>query len=1088
MGDTMRVDGHFLVNQTKVSDALVEDKNIDNLDNIETGKKINDNGVLLSEKSDRTKGSDFIDYKEEVLKSQEKDKQAESQKEEKDISNTASRLTEEDYKSLDEEGITLEKYNLERLDQMITRIKSQRDFKEENLIQQKEKLSQKTEELREISNSYGADKELIEKLENANIPITQANVLKLSNTWEMAQGVIDLSDQSMAYIVKNGLDPTIENLYKAKYSARTSDTTEITDKEWESLKVQVESIMTASGLENTQSNIENGRFLIENNLSVNAKSLCAMADLNLIKQTVNKDMVFNKGIEAIAQGNSPESASLSMINNDRVSNIVSTFESITDEAIHYALKKGENDLQFELNYVNLKNSQSNVEEATYKGTQIGESKEEGKYNSTQIGISKEDGQKSTSIGILKEAESLEDLDIKTITVRRQLEEIRLKLTTQVGTTLIKNGLSIETASLSKIIDELKAVEDSYYSNLLKEGNINTTAVNTDIIKSSLLGMEELKSAPSYMLGDTYSKRHTTTVNELVEASKEYKVKIAGDAYETLMTTPRSDLGDSIKKAFGNVEDILSDMNLENNEANQRAVRILGYNSMEITSDSIHEIKVYDAQVNHMLKNFHPAVAIEMIRGGLNPLDMTVSQVNEKLDTIKEELGVTEEERFSKFLWKMDKNQSISEAERNSFIGIYRLLNTIEKTDGAALGSVVNAGQEISMKSLLTAVQSKKNKDMDYTIDDTFGTLSQYTPKNETITNQINTSFSNHSTGIESDVKSTDVDEKISYIKQVTSDIKDLLEPEKLQQLGQDSFMERSIETVCEELKYMEESSDELAYYKEQLQNLNELVKVKAEAIEVLKSAELPVTVANLMAAKDHLSKENGLYSKINQFHNSNIDNKNLPFDLESIAESLQNDLTDQETMVRSYETLNDEWSKAFYSIMPDTPISLSDVKLLQGIRNGMSFATQMSYKESYEIPIKVGENVTSVNVTFLKNAGDTGKVNITMDSSSLGTVMAFVSVKNTEANIFISSDTREGYETLSKAKEDLIELMQTQDLKIRQINYGMGNQMKDNSRYNNYSVSKNQLKEEEKVDSNTLYTLAKTVFIHVKEMELKSQA
>ena len=50
---------------------------------------------------------------------------------------------------------------------------------------------------------------------------------------------------------------------------------------------------------------------------------------------------------------------------------------------------------------------------------------------------------------------------------------------------------------------------------------------------------------------------------------------AGVQYETLMTAPRTDMGDSIQKAFRNVDDILNDLGVEATEENRRAVRILG---------------------------------------------------------------------------------------------------------------------------------------------------------------------------------------------------------------------------------------------------------------------------------------------------------------------------------------------------------------------------------------------------------------------------------------------------------------------------------------------------------------------------------
>ena len=64
---------------------------------------------------------------------------------------------------------------------------------------------------------------------------------------------------------------------------------------------------------------------------------------------------------------------------------------------------------------------------------------------------------------------------------------------------------------------------------------------------------------------------------------------ANESYETLMTAPRSDMGDSIKKAFSNVDDILQDLQLDTSETNRRAVRILAYNNTEITPENIMEV-------------------------------------------------------------------------------------------------------------------------------------------------------------------------------------------------------------------------------------------------------------------------------------------------------------------------------------------------------------------------------------------------------------------------------------------------------------------------------------------------------------------
>ena len=67
----------------------------------------------------------------------------------------------------------------------------------------------------------------------------------------------------------------------------------------------------------------------------------------------------------------------------------------------------------------------------------------------------------------------------------------------------------------------------------------------------------------------------------------------------------------------------------------------------------------------------------------------------------QELGGDDTERFSQFLWKLERNKEISEEERRSFIGVYRLLHQVEKSDGAAIGAVLNQGADLTLKNLLS---------------------------------------------------------------------------------------------------------------------------------------------------------------------------------------------------------------------------------------------------------------------------------------------------------------------------------------------------------------------------------------------------
>ena len=183
-----------------------------------------------------------------------------------------------------------------------------------------------------------------------------------------------------------------------------------------------------------------------------------------------------------------------------------------------------------------------------------------------------------------------------------------------------------------------------------------------------------------------------------------RYEAAGQSYETLMTAPRKDMGDLISKAFRNVDDILNDMGLETDEANRKAVRILGYNSMEINEGSVHQIREATDKVMNAINAMTPARTLELIRQGINPMEMSIDELTQVLRGFETKEA---DEKYSRFLYKLDKSKEISESEREAFIGIYRLMNRLEKTDAAAIGALLNSEREITFKSLLSSMRSRK---------------------------------------------------------------------------------------------------------------------------------------------------------------------------------------------------------------------------------------------------------------------------------------------------------------------------------------------------------------------------------------------
>ena len=68
------------------------------------------------------------------------------------------------------------------------------------------------------------------------------------------------------------------------------------------------------------------------------------------------------------------------------------------------------------------------------------------------------------------------------------------------------------------------------------------------------------------------------------------------------------------------------MSLDKTPENQRSVRILAYNRMEITAENIERVKEADKQVTAVIEKLTPKNVLQMIRDGVNPLEKTFGEL------------------------------------------------------------------------------------------------------------------------------------------------------------------------------------------------------------------------------------------------------------------------------------------------------------------------------------------------------------------------------------------------------------------------------------------------------------------------------
>lgn len=1011
------------------------------------------------------------------------DKQEELRERKSRMDKIASSMTEEDYRKLEKEGFPVETCTIDGLFHAVNRIKERTD-KNHTKKDQKQ-------------NTYSL-KEIKSRLKEENLPVTQENMSKVMTALELSDTVTQMDDKTMKYLMGQELSPTIENIYKAYYSGNTErkeKTIGLSDEEWRNLKDQVVTVIQEAGYEINKENLKDARWLIENKLPLTKQSFQYKKELEQIRNESNQSIVMDKIIDGMKNGISPSNVTLEVDVTGGYDKLISDIGSIGNEAITTAIQNGE-----ELTIRNLVSIQENIPKRTHEDANQEES------------INGEDR--------VDEIDPGNENTYEEIRARRQLEEIRLKMTLEAASRLEKKGFSIETERLEKVVEELRELENNYYRQLLKEADLEATEKQLELLKNTSTNVHRLIETSCYVLGSTIAERANVTIPGLVKEGERLQavLKKAGETYETFFTMPNREYGDSIQKAFANMDTLLSELNIENSEQNQRAVRILGYNHMEINQESIQRVKAYDLEVRTLIQNLHPAVTVRLIKDGINPLDMPISTLNKTIDRMKEEQGISSEEKFANYLYKMERNRSITERERSAYIGIYRLLHSIEKSDGAALGSVIKSGREITLEHLLTAVRTGRKGFMDTVVNDEFGALESKTYDGVTITDQLEAVFGNKDDNFGNGQQTDESMEQTEYYDRLLKLVSEEIAADKLPLLSSgrgiwDTIKDMPIEQLYEQLNQMEETKefqDEL--YAGKVQELREILKNSDQAVRFLNDFKIPSTPMNMMLANHILSNGESLYKKLMKLKKENII-ENSDSSLKEISE-ITDTLIDKKSINETFERLEQNVKVAVEQAAEQLMdgISIDSLEKMDGgtsdpvkdminsgtgtidsrrltelrsINSQITFLKNLASREFYQVPIETEQGITNLNLTIIRGTKETGKVTVSVQSEKLGNIKADFTLKKDTLKGFISCDSRYGLEEL-KNNSDIIEKAAMESgVALKELHFGFIMRETENYSYQN---------SENEVDDNSvsreseriLYRIAKATVQVVRASEKSS--
>lgn len=862
---------------------------------------------------------------------------------------TASTTTSDDYKAAKDDGYDVIVTETDKIKAVLAKAGVDISIYGDDLSR---------EQLTDIKGSQTEAAMLVNQMKAYDIPATDDNIKAGTDAIDRAKSITNISNETKAYLVRNNMNPTVSNVYKATYSSSQVQNYKqkvgITDNVkqlYEELKPQLKQILEEAHIDSSDENLNQCRWLIDEDIAVTPDNVLLANQIDGITaagENVSSDFYARAVTEALAMGKKAADATMSQ------------------DGLTFDMAREVCDVLSEATAEDIVTLESDNMPVTIENL------------SKLIAARGKDGAASqASANKALDNQITDSREARLVTAQRKLEEARLSMTAEANLSLIKKGVSIDTEPIERVVELLKQQENKYYGALFGESSVEASDDRVRMYNNVCDIFNQMKQQPAYVLTLESSD---DTVYELYTAGKAMKQSLeAASGYETLMTSPRADMGDSISKAFQNVDDILKELQIETSESNRRAVRILAYNSTNITEENIKQIKSIDEQVQRAFSDMTPAVTLEMIKRGISPLDMSMSDISDTARQIKSENHDERDEKFSEFLWKLEKKNEISEEERDSYIGIYRLISQVEQSDGAVIGSLVNQGADITMKNLLTAVRVRGKSAMDYKVDDTFA-------------------------GVDSVSRGIKIDSQIesAYQANCLRDVLDTLSPEKMEFVQDDSWLEMTPEQLRQAV-YEADEDNTLSeqYATEQLRQFNQAVSVPENVYAFLEKYDVKTTAVNLMAASRLMKNPSEAVRNLWERGDSATARALLDETLRRFSESVKN----PKELAQAQETLADTAEHVMDSmIIEDRHTGSIDIRQMKLLCSQLRIASNMSRQENYIVPIETADGVTGMKLRIVRGEDKKGLVDIFLEDKKCGRVAAYFEAKENSVSAMIVTD------------------------------------------------------------------------------------
>ncbi len=771
-----------------------------------------------------------------------------------------------------------------------------------------------------------------------------------------------LNEKSAALLLKQQKGITADSMYMAKFSEADSLVgKKIDEKTLQELEPQLQRLFEAEGIENSQKNMEAAKFLLKYDIDITkdniSKALFLRSFSDIAKDGAFLEKVANYLQDGASLGQTPiydlyysSGAELEA----GYKEVIEALPAIEQEPVRidYLIKNN-----IALTLYNLKN------------TKIAKDEKPPELN-----------------GELKEISVLSKL---------QLREIQLKLTYQAAHRLAGKGIDINTMPLETALEQLR--QDEYAQSLKLAGAEETPQVMNEMGRT-FNALSRINPLTNNVFANIIKGENKFS---LFEIQKDVAYAKAHEGYEQFATVPRVKYGDSFNMLKDSFAGLLENLEIEVTKANIKAAAILSKNSIDVTKESIEQVKVIDAKIDYVLNRLHPVIAADIIKKGNNPADMHIDELITKIDEFNDTYGENLKDTIAKHVLEFDSSGFLNSQERDAMIAIYRMLNAASKNNGAPLGVLIKNDVELTLGNMLEASKymSKPKIDgesvMDININDDFGLLQRLEAGDNNIYKIL--SFKNFANNAH---------------------------PKALAEyLGKNpDYKMQSIESADEKLSEIAEDMD-LTHQKvvnKKAEEITSLYENKSNTINALAQNNIPATAANINAFNKLMKNpyfiadsldETEISFEESELNIDNISGTSSDYELEQIYNRLES-IKDNET---------------------DGDI----IKNLSAVQNAIKLQQVINKSAGVKLPADFKGKIAGLNVYIINENTSNGELNVlfSLKTKNLGKVTMEAGFKNGAAEIFVNSDNPEGINRLESNRDVIIKGLENAGIRVDSIKF-----------------------------------------------------